>query len=665
MAQIYPDPIDQLRPGELVFPIRVSHVVTRNKKRKQDSGGKHFCLRISEFGHPNPSRVLESPNFASASRDVPVQPVAEAISPAPTLAGVDTSPFPAFASEDVVLSERFEYVVEDGDIHGTILGNKQFQRCEDEPIHIPGAIQSFGFLIALEFGVMDQRRACIASENCAEMCSYSPLDLFRMDNAMDMFSDFHRNVFDKKIRYLQYQYHMNPGSHIAEPIVFQTSIRSQSGEEYPLICALHIVDRSPPLLVCEFERLAALQPYKEFDPELALYSLNSQESSTIRATSEMLELQRLVYSVQQDGGSTTETVNIMSNIQKQFSSCQNLQELLDCIVMVVQQLTAFHKVMVYQFDNYFNGKVAAEIVAADEDIARYRGLHFPAADIPPQARKLYQINRFRLLFDRDKPTARLVHCNQAGLGSVAPLDLTHSYLRAMSPVHIKYLENMQVRSTASISLDINGVLWGLIACHSYGPTGINIPFSVRTICYWIGLCASNCIENLASREKLETRVVFESISASHPPQECITASSADILKLFRANSGFIVINGEVRTLGKHEAYREAFLVLQFINLCKFEKVTLTENLANDYPDFVFAPILQTVAGFLFIPLSSSTDYIIFLRDHQRREVNWAGNPHKTETLSGSSLLQPRASFQKWTEVVSGTCREWSNLESKE
>jgi hypothetical protein len=36
------------------------------------------------------------------------------------------------------------------------------------------------------------------------------------------------------------------------------------------------------------------------------------------------------------------------------------------------------------------------------------GLHFPAADIPKQARDLYVLNRIRLLYDRDADTARLV-----------------------------------------------------------------------------------------------------------------------------------------------------------------------------------------------------------------------------------------------------------------
>jgi len=64
----------------------------------------------------------------------------------------------------------------------------------------------------------------------------------------------------------------------------------------------------------------------------------------------------------------------------------------------------------------------------------------------------------------------------------APLDLTHAYLRAMSPVHNKYLANMGVRSTMSISIVINSDLWGLIACHGYGDVGIQVSLPVRELC---------------------------------------------------------------------------------------------------------------------------------------------------------------------------------------
>lgn len=71
-------------------------------------------------------------------------------------------------------------------------------------------------------------------------------------------------------------------------------------------------------------------------------------------------------------------------------------------------------------------------------------LNLSDPDIPSQARDLYKINKVRMLYDRDQPTARLMCKSQEELGK--PLNMTHCHLRAMSPIHIKYLANMGVVS---------------------------------------------------------------------------------------------------------------------------------------------------------------------------------------------------------------------------
>ena len=42
-------------------------------------------------------------------------------------------------------------------------------------------------------------------------------------------------------------------------------------------------------------------------------------------------------------------------------------------------------------------------------------------------------------------------------------------LRSVSPIHIEYLRNMGVRASMSISIVVEGELWGLIACHHHSP----------------------------------------------------------------------------------------------------------------------------------------------------------------------------------------------------
>lgn len=199
--------------------------------------------------------------------------------------------------------------------------------------------------------------------------------------------------------------------------------------------------------------------------------------------------------------SSVEVMGMATKIQAQFAEAATVSDLLDTIVSIVKEITRFHRVMVYQFDRDYNGTVVAELMDPKASNDVYRGLHFPASDIPPQARKLYMINKVRVLFDRSQRTSRLIGRDVSDVE--VPLDLTHAYLRAMSPVHLKYLSNMGVRSSMSMSLESDGKLWGLIVCHSYGPAATRVPFSIRELSFFVGLAASTCLQKLVNSERLQ------------------------------------------------------------------------------------------------------------------------------------------------------------------
>jgi len=137
------------------------------------------------------------------------------------------------------------------------------------------------------------------------------------------------------------------------------------------------------------------------------------------------------------GGSTgtMDVFAVLGQINEQLGSATDLEQFLKICVGVVQDLCRFHRVLLYQFDENYNGQVVAELVEWGKTTDLFKGLMFPAADIPAQARQLYAINKVRLLYDRSQTTARMVLRSKDDLEH--PLDMTHCYLRAMSPIHIK------------------------------------------------------------------------------------------------------------------------------------------------------------------------------------------------------------------------------------
>jgi light-regulated signal transduction histidine kinase (bacteriophytochrome) len=179
------------------------------------------------------------------------------------------------------------------------------------------------------------------------------------------------------------------------------------------------------------------------------------------------------------------TYQAVRSTVSELNRAGGLQDLYDITARAVRSLTGFDRVMVYRYDADHNGEVVAEAKA--EHLNSFLGLHYPASDIPAQARALYEKNWIRLISDVDYTPARLTPVAHPGNGQ--PLDLTFSTLRSVSPIHVEYLQNMGVHASMSISLLRDDRLWGLIACHHYaGPHAP--PYATRAAAEFLGSALS-------------------------------------------------------------------------------------------------------------------------------------------------------------------------------
>ena len=563
-----------------------------------------------------------------------------------------------------LLTARFKHVVtKEG--HAVIVGRDgdTLQRCEDEPIHIPGAVQQFGLLIALK-EVDEKFQVRIVSENSKRIIGYTPKQLFELDSFCDILSeDQIENLLDH-VDFIKDE-DVDPAT--SGPEVFTTSLRTPSRKLKKLWCAIHVNEKNHDLIICEFELeddpVNPLAPMHEPTPEPPEDTLESNPTpeelaeSTINASKPLRMLRNA--RKRQGEAAAMEVFNVMSQVQEQLASASTLDIFLKILVGVVKELTGFHRTMIYQFDASWNGRVVTELVDPRATKDLYKGLNFPASDIPKQARDLYKINKVRLLYDREQETARLVCRTSADLEN--PLDLTFAYLRAMSPIHIKYLGNMAVRSSMSISINAFNELWGLIACHSYGSKGTRVSFPVRKMCRLVGDSASRNIERLSYASRLQARKLINTVPTKSNPSGYIIASSEDLLKLFDADSGMLSIRDETKILGKPQQTQEALVMLEYLKMRKITSVMTSTDLAVDFPDLGYQPGFSVVAGLLLVPLTvSGHDFIVFFRNSQTREVKWAGNPYEKYVKEGTEgYLEPRKSFKTWSETVVGRCREWT------
>ncbi|PBP21157.1 Histidine kinase osmosensor [Diplocarpon rosae] len=540
-----------------------------------------------------------------------------------------------------------------------------FQRCEDEPIHTPGAIQSVGALIGLRYNDLGDLEVQIASENTRKIIGYGPEQLFALNSFLDVLKD---EVRDEMVARVNHTLHDSTATNQETRLdVFKIILTFSFEPDVRLWCAMHHAPEPEGLVICEFEEYHDAFMLRDIRaagslPETPISSMEvSPEELARSSTSKSRPLPVINVARQRKNKefSSLDLFNALSQAQKQISWCTSVQNVLEIVVGIVAELTGFHRVMVYRFDSQKNGCVDAELVNPQASTDVWLGLNYPSSDIPQQARELYVINRIRLLHDREAETSRLVCRNERDFEK--PLNLTHAYLRAMSPVHNKYLANMGVRSTMSISIVIDGDLWGLIACHGYGDVGIKVSLPIRELCRNIGECVAFKIQQLLMKKRIDARRA-PMPTPSRNNAGFIAASSSDLLKLVDAEFAILSVDDDARAIGRLDPYQEAIAITSYLQTCKFTSIRASDNISADFPAIASIRHIKTIAGFLLVPLNfgGGNDCIVFFRKGQTKQVKWAGNPHEKKFRSTEGeYLEPRASFQRWVDTVSGTSREWT------
>ena len=560
---------------------------------------------------------------------------------------------PNITAHDLVIS-RFEHVVTaNGHAIATGRSGDVVQACETEPIHIPGAVQSFGALVALHEQADEKLVVRIVSENSKDLLGYSPNELFILDSFCDILKDDQVDVLLDHIDFIR-DAAFDPS--LEGPEVFLLSIKMPSQRSCRFWCAIHTSPSNPDLVICEFEleddQINPLNSSGEatpIAPSATLGSVPTQEQ-LVDSTSSISKPLRVLRSARRRKGQAAamEVFSILTQIQDQLARTDTLDALLNTATGLVKELTGFHRVLIYQFDMDWNGTVVAELVDTKASTDLYKGLHFPASDIPRQARDLYRINKLRLLYDRDQLTSRLVCRTPKDLET--PLDMTHSYLRAMSPIHIKYLTNMEVRASMSISIKGPSELWGLISCHSYGQSGMRVSFPLRKMCRLIGDTVSRNIERLSYASRLQARKLINTAPTDANPSGYIIASSDDLLKLFEADYGALCIRDETKMLGEPTHSQEILALIEYLKMRQIDSVIAPHNVTKDLLNLRYPPGFKHISGMLYVPLSTGgTDFIVFFRRGHLTEIKWAGNPYDKKIMDGHLL--PRKSFQTWCETV--------------
>ena len=468
--------------------------------------------------------------------------------------------------------------------------------CDQEPIHIPGAIQPHGVLLVLD-------EAALTIEQASE----------------------------------------NAGDHLGRPL--------EHVLDQPLSAALGDTPTAQVRAALDGDR------WKELNP-LAIAACGRRFDGIVHrhAGATILELE--------PSFPTAPEATVHQPLRQalmRVQSAQTLVELAEAVVHDLRQMTGFDRVVLYQFDDEGNGAVIAESKGPSLD--PYLGLHYPASDIPRQARVLYLANPLRIIPDARYTPARIVP--GARQKHAAPLDLSFAVLRSVSPVHLEYMANMGVLGAMSISIRVRDGLWGLISCLNHsGPR--RLPYELRSACEVLGISASLQIAAFEDRQAAAQRaarrepisMLVDAMRSGEDALEGLFARPAELLALVGAEGAALVRAGDTRTCGRTPPLPFVQAVADWLDQRPDGPLFSTASLAAMLPSAL--PFTDVASGLLSFDLPGpERRRLLWFRPEIVHTVSWGGDPRKAVETDSHMRIHPRRSFVLWKQEMRSRSRPFT------
>ncbi|NQZ75492.1 MAG: GAF domain-containing protein, partial [Ekhidna sp.] len=478
------------------------------------------------------------------------------------------------------------------------------ERCENEPIRIPGNIQDFGYLLVLDenFEIIE------VSENLDKIIE----DIHSLANLP--LSEFIDRDYVKKLKANLLEGELNPIRH--------TEVKIQTSSHSGVYDAM--IHKAGDKIILELEEKVNTAD------EQFVYNIYAQ----LMAFNNKLQM--------------TETKD----------------ELYQHLVETFRSVTGLDRVKLYAFDDEWNGEIVAE--EKEPFMNSYMGLHFPSSDIPAQARELYKSNYLRIIYDIDAKPSPLVNLIEGK--KEIETDLSHAVLRSVSPIHLQYLKNMGVQASMSVSLLQKGELWGMIVAHhntSYKPP-YQIRMIADLIGQnFSAFLTSHAEKSRLDLEKVISTSLSEMEKALRQPgslSQMLKDNEKLLLSIVKADGVLACLNNTCYIFGKVPKLDQLSSFISWLEENHTDECFQTNQFGKELPDGI-RETLDT-CGLMITPVSSRmSDYLVWFRDEKVKKTNWAGKHEKNvKKDSVGYYLTPRASFSRYVEEHRGISEEWANEE---
>jgi light-regulated signal transduction histidine kinase (bacteriophytochrome)/CheY-like chemotaxis protein len=358
---------------------------------------------------------------------------------------------------------------------------------------------------------------------------------------------------------------------------------------------------------------------------------------------------------------TDQPLEVARMLISRIRNMTSIDRLTENAARLMFAMLGYDRIMIYRFEQEGAGKVISEYKR--RDLESFKGQYFPAADIPKQARSLYVKNTIRVISDVDNN--RVAIFPQFGEDG-KPVDLSFSHLRSVSPVHCEYLGNMGVAASMSVSIVVDGELWGLIACHHYSPKALSMPqrIAAETFGEFFSLHLSTLKQKQLAEAASQARRSldrFLQVASNHSDISALLRNSLDDFGGMLPCDGVgLWLDGVWAGQGVSPVQHLAAELADLVGGVAGGRVWATAELSRSLPASAISP--DDICGVIAIPLSQRPrDYLFFFRKELVQTLEWAGNPEKQyQTGPLGDRLTPRTSFAIWKQLVQQKAQPWTD-----
>ena len=475
--------------------------------------------------------------------------------------------------------------------------------CESEPIHIPGSIQSHGFLLAV---TEDNFTVAFCSENCYKFLGKTHIDL--LGNNLD-------TVFNKAdIENIQQQFKEFSNDPL-RPFVINYNDKS-----------FHVTaHKSNEVIVLEFE-------------------LFSEEKTNLPDL--LIQMKRFAYYTER---------------------ADNLQSLCQDIADETRIITGYDRVMIYRFDKEYNGEVFAESKNEDlkpflnlhyphTDIpAQARELYLRnlirmKVDVGYTPVPLYTIDGvlkentnldLSMAILRSVSSMHLEYLKNMHVGATFVISLIHNN-KLWGLISCHHYTAKHIPYYTRLAAHLQGIF-------------LSSQIDVR----------QTADEFELTKETHQKLVDLQELLINN--ENILTQKSTllKLQQLLNADAVIINYNNEYYTEGELPGLEQIKDLLDWLKKENGTQNFNTHTLHKHYADAV--SFADTISGVVYLPLGDNNkNCIVWTRGEVQKNIDWAGNPSKgIQTNVENLMLSPRKSFEIWKQAVKYTSVEWKNPELDE